>query len=62
MAFVGPVMSFYQPVTDNFERLTDEEWTKKIDEDLIGSMFTLLIQVEAGWKRAGSWKVSFIQV
>lgn len=25
-AFVGPVMSFYEDQTGNFERLTDEEW------------------------------------
>ena len=26
MAYVGPVMSFYTTVTDNFKRLTDQEW------------------------------------
>jgi hypothetical protein len=26
MAFVGPVMSYYELVTENFERLTDEKW------------------------------------
>ena len=26
MAFVGPVMSYYEKVTDNFDRLTDERW------------------------------------
>jgi hypothetical protein len=26
MAFVGPVSSFHQKVTSNFERLTDQEW------------------------------------
>jgi hypothetical protein len=26
MAFVGPVMSYYEHVTTNFKRLTDEEW------------------------------------
>jgi len=27
MAFVGPVMSYYQTITDDFKRMTDEEWT-----------------------------------
>ena len=35
MAFVGPVMSFYQPITDDFERMTDEEWTKLIEAGLV---------------------------
>ena len=26
MAFVGPVFSYYQEITENFKRLTDEEW------------------------------------
>jgi len=26
MAFIGPVMSYYEDVTTNFKRLTDEEW------------------------------------
>jgi hypothetical protein len=34
MAFVGPVMSFYQLVTGDFERMTDEEWTKMIQGGL----------------------------
>jgi hypothetical protein len=29
-AFVGPVMSYYEKVTDNFYRMTDQEW-----EDLV---------------------------
>jgi hypothetical protein len=27
IAYVGPVMSYYEKVTDDFARLTDEEWT-----------------------------------
>ena len=27
-AFVGPLMSYYEKITDNFERLTDEQWTE----------------------------------
>jgi hypothetical protein len=26
MAFIGPVLSYYEDVTTNFKRLTDEEW------------------------------------
>lgn len=26
MAYAGPVMSYYQTITDNFDRLTDERW------------------------------------
>ncbi len=33
MAFVGPVMSYYEKITDNFERLTDEEWSELVEED-----------------------------
>lgn len=31
LAFVGPVMSYYQTVTDNFNRLTDEEWATRVE-------------------------------
>ena len=31
MAYVGPVMSYYETITNDFERLTDEKWTKTID-------------------------------
>lgn len=34
MAFVGPVMSFYQTTTGDFNRLTDEEWSRLIQEGL----------------------------
>ncbi|MBN1543542.1 DUF3160 domain-containing protein, partial [candidate division KSB1 bacterium] len=27
IAFVGPVMSYYEQITDQFKRLTDEEWS-----------------------------------
>ncbi|MCE5251171.1 DUF3160 domain-containing protein [bacterium] len=29
-AFVGPVMSYYETITDQFDRLTDERWIKMI--------------------------------
>jgi len=33
MAFVGPVMSYYEQTTNNFDRLTDERWTKLVTSD-----------------------------
>ncbi|EHO43066.1 hypothetical protein Calab_3467 [Caldithrix abyssi DSM 13497] len=30
VAFVGPVMSYYQTITDNFKRMTDEEWAELV--------------------------------
>ncbi len=33
MAFVGPVMSYYETITNNFKRMTDEEWTKMVEVD-----------------------------
>ncbi len=30
MCFVGPVMSYYETITDNFYRLSDEEWANKV--------------------------------
>jgi hypothetical protein len=33
MAYVGPVVSYYQKVTNNFKRLTDEEWAAAISKD-----------------------------
>jgi hypothetical protein len=33
MAFVGPVMSYYEKITDNFERLTDEKWGELVEKD-----------------------------
>ncbi len=32
VAFVGPMMSYYQLLTDNFKRLTDEEWAQMISK------------------------------
>jgi hypothetical protein len=32
-AFVGPVMSFYEHVSVNFKRLTDEEWVTTFEEE-----------------------------
>jgi hypothetical protein len=29
-AFAGPVMSYYETITDNFDRLTDERWNKML--------------------------------
>lgn len=35
MAYVGPVMSYYENTTNNFDRLTDQEWSDKVwDEDI----------------------------
>ena len=31
MAYVGPVMSYYEAITDNFDRLTDERWTTIVE-------------------------------
>jgi len=30
MAFVGPVMSYYEKITDGFKRLTDQEWRDSV--------------------------------
>jgi len=30
MAFVGPVMSYYEKITDNFDRLTDSRWADSV--------------------------------
>jgi len=30
-AFVGPVMSYYEKLTNDFDRLTDERWTTMVD-------------------------------
>ncbi|MEX2632828.1 MAG: DUF3160 domain-containing protein, partial [Balneolales bacterium] len=32
-AFVGPVMSYYEHVSIDFKRLTDEEWAKTFDDE-----------------------------
>ncbi len=31
MAFVGPVMSYYEKITDDFDRLTDERWKSLVE-------------------------------
>ncbi len=33
MAFVGPVMSYYETITDNFKRLTDEDWSDLVENN-----------------------------
>lgn len=33
MAFVGPVMSYYEKITENFDRLTDERWKALVESD-----------------------------
>lgn len=33
MAYIGPVSSFYQDTTDDFKRMTDEEWKSIISKD-----------------------------
>lgn len=35
MAYIGPVMSYYEKVTQNFNRLTDEEWKEDVWNDNI---------------------------
>ena len=32
-AYVGPAMSYYEHITDNFDRLTDERWFDIVDAD-----------------------------
>jgi hypothetical protein len=31
MAFVGPVMSYYEKITENFDRFTDERWKEEVE-------------------------------
>jgi hypothetical protein len=33
MAYVGPVMSYYEKITENFDRLTDERWAEFVNSD-----------------------------
>jgi hypothetical protein len=35
VAYVGPVMSYYEKITDNFKRLTDEGWTEMVEANNI---------------------------
>lgn len=30
-AYIGPVMSYYKTITENFERMTDQDWTFKVE-------------------------------
>jgi len=32
-AFVGPVMSYYEKITENYDRMTDERWTELVEKD-----------------------------
>jgi hypothetical protein len=33
MAYVGPVMSYYELITENFKRMNDQEWTNMIQKN-----------------------------
>jgi hypothetical protein len=35
MAFVGPVMSYYQNITERFDRLTDERWKDQVANNTV---------------------------
>ena len=35
MAFVGPVMSYYEKITNNFKRLTDQEWRDSVAANVV---------------------------
>jgi len=35
MAFIGPVMSYYQTITRDFERMTDQEWKELVWDELM---------------------------
>ncbi len=37
MAFAGPVMSFYEKITEDFKRMTDKEWEQLVYDDDIPS-------------------------
>ncbi len=37
MAYAGPVFSYYEKITDNFLRLTDEKWTDSIEKNSLPS-------------------------
>lgn len=32
MAFAGPVMSYYEKITEDFKRMTDQEWEQLVDQ------------------------------
>ncbi|MCX6146082.1 MAG: PKD domain-containing protein [Candidatus Kapabacteria bacterium] len=44
-AYVGPVFSYYEKITDNYERLTDEKW-KSINAEGSRPLFTNLFQTD----------------
>jgi hypothetical protein len=33
MAYIGPVMSYYEKITEDFNRLTDEEWAEQVQAE-----------------------------
>jgi len=33
VAYIGPVMSYYEKITKDFDRLTDERWTEMVEAD-----------------------------
>ncbi|MBN2009085.1 DUF3160 domain-containing protein [candidate division KSB1 bacterium] len=33
MAYIGPVMSYHETITENFDRLTDERWTDMVEQE-----------------------------
>ncbi|MBN1894158.1 DUF3160 domain-containing protein [bacterium] len=35
VAFAGPVMSYYEKVTENFDRFTDERWHERVEQDAL---------------------------
>jgi len=35
VAFAGPVMSYYEKVTENFDRFTDERWNELVEQDAL---------------------------
>ena len=65
MAFVGPVLSYYEHVTTNFKRLTDEEWaTAYALSPSFRPAFVNLYLADAagGWRGAGPSLVTGIDV
>ena len=35
MAFVGPVLSYYEKITEDFDRLTDQRWSEMVDRQTV---------------------------
>jgi hypothetical protein len=48
MAFIGPVMSFYEYTTTNFQRLTDQEWNDTYLASSLRPSWTNLYLLDAG--------------